>query len=320
MSDGPEFTDPSAEGFVPTGTTGHHHDDHDEPRDTVVPRTRQTGGETLPVVAFLLAMVGAVAFVINYIAGNNTQIFGVAVFFMVGGIGVGLVAWAKRYMTPAEPDVEPRGRIASTEEEIAEFKADFDVGEYELERRSLLTKLLVGAATAMGLAALIPLKSLGPSPDESFKVTPWTSGKRLVDEQGNPVRATSVNTNGVITVFPEGDIGDEFSQTLLIGLQPGRLVPVEGREDWTPENLAAFSKVCTHVGCPVGLFEANTGQLLCPCHQSTFDVYAACEPTFGPAATPLPQLPLGIDEEGFVVALGDFSSPPGPGFWNQRQS
>ena len=300
---------PDREGFVPTGSSAHHDD----------PKPRPTGGERLPIVAFVLAILGALLFAGNYIAGNNTQIFGVAVFFMVGGIGVGLVAWAKRYMTPPEPDVEPRGRIASTEEEIEEFKADFDVGEYELERRSLLTKLLVGAATAMGLAALIPLKSLGPSPNESFRVTPWTNGKRLVDEQGNPITASSVNTNGVITVFPEGDIGDEFSQTLLIGLQPGRLVPVAGRESWTPENLGAWSKVCTHVGCPVGLFEASTGQLLCPCHQSTFDVYAACEPTFGPAATPLPQLPLGIDEEGFVVALGDFSSPPGPGFWNQRK-
>jgi ubiquinol-cytochrome c reductase iron-sulfur subunit len=313
MADGHDTERP---GFVPTGSTGHDHHDDEAP---TAPRPRPKGGENLPVVAFVLAIIGSFAFAINYFVGNNTQVFGVAVFFMVGGVGVGLVAWAKRYMTPAQPDVEPRGRIASTEEEIAEFKADFDVGEYELERRGLLTKLLIGAASALGLAALIPLKSLGPDPDESFKVTPWADGKRLVDEQGNPITASSVNTNGVITVFPEGDIGDEFSQTLLIGLQPGRLVPVPGRESWTPQNLAAFSKVCTHVGCPVGLFEASTGQLLCPCHQSTFDVYAACQPTFGPAATPLPQLPLGIDEDGYVVALGDFSSPPGPGFWNQRQ-
>lgn len=144
-------------------------------------------------------------------------------------------------------------------------------------------------------------------------------GQRLVDGQGRLVRADSVNTDGVITVFPEGDVGDEFAQTLLIGLQPGRLVPVPGRESWTPDNLGAFSKVCTHVGCPVGLYEAASGQLLCPCHQSTFDVYRACEPVFGPAATPLPQLPLGIDGDGHVIALGDFSSPPGPGFWNQRK-
>jgi ubiquinol-cytochrome c reductase iron-sulfur subunit len=69
----------------------------------------------------------------------------------------------------------------------------------------------------------------------------------------------------------------------------------------------------------VGLYERQTGELLCPCHQSTFAVYEAAEPVFGPAATPLPQLPLAIDGQGFVVADGDFSSPPGPSFWNQRR-
>lgn len=275
------------------------------------------GGETLPAIAFVVGIVASLAFAVTYVQGANTQLLGLLLFLMMGGIGVGLVVWAQRFMTPPHPDVEPRGRIESTEEEIEEFKADFNVGEHELERRSLLTKLLVGAVGAAGLAAVIPLKSLGPSPRLSFKETPWSSGKRLVDEQGRPIVANSVNTNGVITVFPEGDVGDEFAQTLLIGLQPGRLVPVPGRESWTPQNLAAFSKVCTHVGCPVGLFEASQGHLLCPCHQSTFDVYAACQPIFGPAATPLPQLPLGIDQDGHVIALGEFSEPPGPGFWNQ---
>lgn len=277
------------------------------------------GGEGVPAVAFVVGILAAVGFVVAYVQGANTQLMGVALFFMMTGIGVGLIVWAQRFMTPPHPEVEPRGRIESTEEEIEAFKADFDVGEHELERRGLLTKLLAGAVTAMGLAAIVPLRSLGPSPDESFKETPWENGKRLVDEKNRPIRADSVNTNGVITVFPQDQVGNEFAQTLLIGLQPGRMRPLPGRENWTPQNLAAFSKVCTHVGCPVGLFEASSGQLLCPCHQSTFDVYQACEPVFGPAATPLPQLPLGIDENGFVIALGDFSSPPGPGFWNQLE-
>jgi ubiquinol-cytochrome c reductase iron-sulfur subunit len=281
---------------------------------------RPTGGEGLPAAAFAIALAGSVGFVVAYFVNGNTQVLGIMLFLAMGGIGVGMVSWAKRYMTPPHPDVEPRGRIESTEEEIEGFAAGFNVGEYELVRRSLLTKLLLGAVGALGLAAVVPFASLGPAPDESFTQTRWRRGRRLVDADGNPVRADAVNVNGVITVFPEGDVGDEFAQTLLIGLEPGRMVPVPGRKDWTPNDLAAFSKVCTHVGCPVGLYEAPTGQLLCPCHQSTFAVYEACEPVFGPAATPLPQLPLGIDEEGYVIAMGDFSSPPGPGFWNQRKS
>jgi ubiquinol-cytochrome c reductase iron-sulfur subunit len=283
------------------------------------PEGRPTGGEGGPALAFVVALLGALGFVVTYLLGANTQLLGIMVFLMTGGIGVGMVAWAKRYMTPAEPAVEPRGRIESTEEEIARFSADFNVGEYELQRRSLLTKLLLGAVGALGLAAVVPFASLGPKPDSTFTRTRWRKGTRLVDSDGQPIRAEDVNTDAIITVFPEGDEGDEFAQALLIGLQPGRLQPAPGREDWTPRDLGAFSKICTHVGCPVGLYERQAGELLCPCHQSTFAVYRAAEPVFGPAATPLPQLPLGIDPLGFVIAEGDFSSPPGPAFWNQRR-
>jgi ubiquinol-cytochrome c reductase iron-sulfur subunit len=281
---------------------------------------RPTGGEGVPVAAFAAAVAGAVGFVVAYVVSGNTQVLGIMVFLMTGGIGVGMVSWAKRYMTPSRPDVEPRGRIQSTEEEIQQFKADFNVGEYELVRRSLLTKLLIGAVGAMGLAALVPFASLGPRPDESFKRTRWRRGARLVDVDGQPVRASAVNPDAVLTVFPEADVGDEFAQALLIGLQPGRpFTVVPGREGWAPANLCAFSKICSHAGCPVGLYERQAGELLCPCHQSTFAVYDACEPVFGPASTPLPQLPLGVDDEGYVVAMGDFSSPPGPAFWDQRK-
>jgi ubiquinol-cytochrome c reductase iron-sulfur subunit len=283
------------------------------------PEGRPAGGETVPAAAFALGILGAVGFALTYAFDAGTQVLGVMVFVMMGGIGVGMVSWAKRYMTPIVPDVEPRGSIASTDEEIERFSADFNVGEYELVRRSLLTKLLLGALGSMGLAALVPFASLGPAPDETFTRTKWRKGTRLVDADGEPIRADSVNTDAVLTVFPDGDVGDEFAQALLIGLQPGRLQPKPGREGWTPNDLGAFSKICTHVGCPVGLYERQTGELLCPCHQSTFAVYRACEPVFGPAATPLPQLPLAIDAAGFVVADGDFSNPPGPSFWNQRK-
>jgi ubiquinol-cytochrome c reductase iron-sulfur subunit len=94
-------------------------------------------------------------------------------------------------------------------------------------------------------------------------------------------------------------------------------VPREGREGWSAEGLVAYSKLCTHVGCPVGLYQADEHLLLCPCHQSTFDVLDGCRPVFGPATRSLPQLPISIDEQGFVVAEGDFSGPTGAGFWDR---
>jgi ubiquinol-cytochrome c reductase iron-sulfur subunit len=275
------------------------------------------GGETLPAALFVVSIISILGFIVAFVKDADTQVLGVCAALGLFGIGAGVVMWAKRFMTPPHPEVEDRGRLGSTEEEIDAFHRDFELGEYELERRGLLTKLLVAALGVAGLAALVPLRSLGPAPGDAFTQTPWRLRKRVVDEDGNPVKATAINTNAILTVFPEGDVGDELAQTLLIGLRPDEFHVPPGREDWMPNNVAGFSKVCTHAGCPVGLYQAQLGELICPCHQSTFDVYNACQPIFGPAATPLPQLPLAVDADGYLVSQGDFSDPPGPAFWNQ---
>ena len=141
---------------------------------------------------------------------------------------------------------------------------------------------------------------------------------RLVNEEGEPVFSDDIPVDGVVTVWPEGDARAPDSPTLLIRTRADQeMKPLPGREDWTPENLVAYSKLCTHTGCPVGLYQAEEGLLLCPCHQSTFDVLAGATPIFGPAARPLPQLPLAVDENGSIIATGDFSDPVGPGFWDR---
>ena len=38
---------------------------------------------------------------------------------------------------------------------------------------------------------------------------------------------------------------------------------------------------------------------------------------FGPAARALPQLPMGLDQEGYLVALSDFEEPVGPSYWER---
>jgi ubiquinol-cytochrome c reductase iron-sulfur subunit len=274
-------------------------------------------GERLPAIFFVLSIIGGLGLAVVYWQGGQAQLEGVFLALALGGFGIAMVLWAKRFM-PEGPDVEPRGRLASSPEEIEAFTADFESGEYELERRSLLTKLMVGAGAALGLAVLFPIRSLGPRPGEWMVRSPFRRGMRLVDEAGNPVRPGDLRVDGVLTVFPEDGLDDEYAQTLLIRLNPERtFTPRSGREGWTVDGLVAYSKVCTHVGCPVGLYEARFGQLLCPCHQSTFDVYQGAKPVFGPAATSLPQLPLGVDDEGYLIAEGGFSDPIGPGFWNQ---
>src|SRR5207244_5347162 len=126
--------------------------------------------------------------------------------------------------------------------------------------------------------------------------------------------------DGVVTVWPEDHRDAADAPTLLIRTRADQqLKPRAGREDWTVGGIVAYSKLCTHVGCPVGLYQAKEGLLLCPCHQSTFDVLDGARPVFGPAARSLPQLPLRIDGDGHVVASGDFAGPTGPGFGDRAR-
>jgi len=141
----------------------------------------------------------------------------------------------------------------------------------------------------------------------------------MVRTSGLPVSVDELAINGVATVFPEGHVGEEDSQVVLIRLRSAEATDAEEIEG-SFQGLVAFSKVCTHAGCPVGLFEEQTGRLLCPCHQSTFDVKNGAEPVFGPATRPLPQLPIAVDDEGHLIATDDFPVPIGPGYWNQDRS
>jgi ubiquinol-cytochrome c reductase iron-sulfur subunit len=171
----------------------------------------------------------------------------------------------------------------------------------------------------MGAALLFPLRSLGPRPGKDLKSTPYAAGGlRVVTEDGKAVRPKDLPDDGVLTVWPEGHTDAADSPTLLIRTRRDQgFKPRPGREDWTVDNIVAYSKLCTHVGCPVGLYQAESGLLLCPCHQSTFNVLDGARPVFGPAARSLPQLPLAVDGNGNLIARGDFSGPVGPGFWDR---
>jgi ubiquinol-cytochrome c reductase iron-sulfur subunit len=118
-------------------------------------------------------------------------------------------------------------------------------------------------------------------------------------------------------VFPENHTDAADSQTLLIRLSPTEYEGEPGREDWAPAGHVAYSKICPHAGCPVGLYQPETRELFCPCHQSVFQVLQGARPTGGPATRALPQLPLDVDDDGYIVARGDFPEPVGPGFWSR---
>jgi ubiquinol-cytochrome c reductase iron-sulfur subunit len=291
----------------------------------VVP-TPETGGsrriskrERAPAIAFAVAIVSALALAVVYWRGGQPQAEGVLLAVVLGGIGAGMALWAQRFM-PHGPFEEERGQIASSDEDIAAFLDDLDHGDEGIARRGFLAKMAAGALGALGVAALFPIRSLGPRPGRGLKETPYLGGgKRLINERGELVKATELAVDGVLTCYPEGFLNDADSPTLLIHLRPGQNQPKPGRKTWAPGDLVAYSKLCSHMGCPVGLYQAKAGLLLCPCHQSTFDVGDHCNPIFGPATRSLPQLPLQIDADGHIVATADFSDPVGPGFWDRSR-
>ena len=275
-----------------------------------------TGRERVAALSFAASVVASVVLAVVYWRGGQTQAEGICLFVITGGIGFGIVQWAKE-STPDEEVTEARHSVESSD---AAFEEASDLaGEVVVGRRRLLIGLAGTALAAMGAALLFPIRSLGPRPGKNLKSTPYSDApKRVVTEDGVPVHIADVPVDGVVTVWPEGHTDAADSPTLLIHTRPNQgFKPHEGREDWTVDGIVAYSKLCTHVGCPVGLYQAASGLLLCPCHQSTFDVLDSARPIFGPAARALPQLPLGVDGSGYLIARGDFSGPVGPGFWDR---
>jgi ubiquinol-cytochrome c reductase iron-sulfur subunit len=179
----------------------------------------------------------------------------------------------------------------------------------------------VGAGI-FGIVALFPLlRSLGPLPGDSLDVTAWRKGSLLVDSNGRAVTKDTLVTGGIMTVYPHGlkdtSQGQATDQTVLIRVQDSNLVTAPGRESWAPAGYVAYSKVCTHLGCPVGLYEQELELLVCPCHQSMFNVRNGAIPQFGPAPRPLPQLPLYFDSDGTLRSQMGYDSAVGPGFYER---
>jgi ubiquinol-cytochrome c reductase iron-sulfur subunit len=188
------------------------------------------------------------------------------------------------------------------------------------------------ATAPLAVAPVVLLRDLGPLPGTSLRHTVWSPGRRLLVYGTNePVSAAQFTAPGsMITIVPDGyqDNADELAKAavILIKFAPGELdIPTSydggtlvGSQNWTIDNtIVAYSKICTHVGCPVALYEQTTHHILCPCHQSTFDAAHGANVIFGPAARPLPQLPLATDSSGYLVAKSDFTQPVGPSFWER---
>lgn len=260
--------------------------------------------DTVVMGSALVAALGGATFGVGWLAGWSTAVIGT-------GAGLGLIALGvalRRYVVERFPDVEavearPPTNLGA-EEPIADIRP--------VPRRRLLGRVIAGAAGVLGVGFLAPVVSLGPAPSAAQRNTAWADGVRLVTSDRQPLRPDDLPAGGVSTVWPSDNVGREIAAVLVLRLPTGRPQEPTNPAWVVDDNVVAYSKVCTHAGCPVALFRETDEALFCPCHQSTFDARRGAQPTFGPAARSLPQLPLGVDGDGYLVALGDFPEPVGP--------
>jgi ubiquinol-cytochrome c reductase iron-sulfur subunit len=284
----------------------------------------------------IIAMVFLVAMVFFGIAGAaywqnwSPWIFGGALGAGMFALGFGVTAWGK-YLMPQGPFVEERHTLAkSPEERDALSAALVERTAVVIKRRKMLGGLLASGAGIMGIVLAFPLlRSLGPLPKDTFDESDWKAGTVLVDSNGQPVRRETLVAGGIMTVYPRNQVriedgqvtftdqGLATDQTILIRLPGGAFTTMPGRENWTPDGYVAYSKVCTHLGCPVGLYERELELLVCPCHQSIFNVRNGAVPQFGPAPRPLPQLALGYNDQGYLIATAPYDQALGPGFFER---
>jgi ubiquinol-cytochrome c reductase iron-sulfur subunit len=279
--------------------------------------------EAIIALILLVGTVVIAGFGVAYWQNWNPWAIGCTMGVGLFLLGFGLTAWGK-YLMPQGPFVEERHVLASSPEERSSMAAALvERSAVVVKRRKLLGGIFALGSSIFGIVAIFPLlRSLGPPPKTSLEVTDWRKGTLLVDSNGRSINKGTLVIGGIMTVYPEGrqnsSFGQAIDQTVLIRVQDSNLVTAEGRESWAPSGYVAYSKLCTHLGCPVGLYEQELELLVCPCHQSMFNVRNGAVPQFGPAPRPLPQLALYFDANGDLRSQAPFDQAVGPGFFERN--
>lgn len=265
--------------------------------------------------SFALAAAGGLIAAYGYWSSRTSHLLGIGLAVALCGIGFGLVSWAK-FLDLDEFVVQRRAPLRTTDDERAGLREELTMTAATVGRRKLLVALFAGSLGSLVIGFVGPIGSLGPRPRGELGRTGWGPGRRLVTSDGTPIALESAGFDQLATVFPEGEIGRDDSQVVLVRVPP-ELLTDRTVAGGAVDGWVAYSKICTHAGCSVGLFGIDNRapdvvrQLVCPCHQSAFDPVDAAKPVGGPATRSLPQLPLAVDDAGFLVATSDFERPVG---------
>jgi len=319
-----------------------------EPRPTDVDPAAEKRAERQVAALFGLATLLTLAFCVAYFAIPKDEVVGgtSASNFVLGGtlgfallfIGLGAVHWARTLMDDHEI-VELRHAAASPAADRAEAVDTLAQGNEEsgFGRRPLIRNSMIASMGVLALPSVVLLRDLGPLPGNDPKETVWAKGVRVVsDVSGEPIKPEDLEVGQLVnaepSVFFEVDAEGEHeyhgtellnakakAAVIVVRMEPEEINAPPGREEWGIDGILCYSKICPHLGCPISLWEQQTRNLICPCHQSTFDLADGGKVVFGPAKRSVPQLPLGVDEEGYLIAMSDFTEPVGPSFPEMTQ-
>jgi ubiquinol-cytochrome c reductase iron-sulfur subunit len=330
-------------GYLPVADAPHHlrHTDRD-------PRAAKRAERQVAIMYGLSALLTLVATVVYFLIPVDTNIripgigeprahhffFGVLLGAAILLAGAATIHWAKKLMVDVEV-VQDRHEFKSSPADTAEAAAIYEAGAEQsgFPRFKIIRRTMLGALALLPLPFLVSLRDLwqtppnSPSPAEILSSTMWRKGERIVtDITYQPIKAAEIPVGGLVNAVPASLPEVEAEEKNLNARAKAAIIVIRMRPDqiksqqddaWGLEGILAFSKICTHVGCPISLYEQRTHHLLCPCHQSTFDLSDSGNVVFGPAARRMPQLPIGVDDEGYLIATSDFAEPVGPSFWER---
>jgi ubiquinol-cytochrome c reductase iron-sulfur subunit len=298
-------------------------------RERVVPEGEPDAhGELAAVVLLLLGGLCAIGFIVVYAVDaipHQPQFLGLTLGLSLVLLAAALIVTAKRLIVTEEleddyPVVEHREEQELIEQVVAESGG-------RLTRRRLFKLALGFAGGSLGLALITPAASLGPALEmDSFYRTPWRRGRRLVDEDGRPLRADAITTDEMVSAFPRGASRENVASPVVVVRLPVKELKLPDElAGYDADGVVAFSKICTHAACAISLYRTPLFEptdpkraLVCPCHYSTFDPATGGEVIFGPAGRKLPMLPLMVDRRGELRAAGNFDGPVGASWWGVR--
>lgn len=351
----PSYLEPTKIGYLPVAPIAHRPRVTDT--DPKAARRAERQVATMFILSMVFIILFAIAFVsidkntvvyipvLGVVGASNVALgftLGAAIFL----IGAGAIQWAKKLMPDVEV-VQQRHDMVSEKSDEEEAAANYERGKEEsgFVRFKIIRRTLIGALALFPIPFIIVLRDLwitpaGETPTKLLSTTMWTDGMVIIPDVGYEagkegtaqelgIRPEDIPVGGLVSALPieigllksakPNLIERGKASIILVRMDPSEIRSQQG-EGWDYNGILAFSKICTHVGCPIALYERRTHHLLCPCHQSTFDLADGGDVIFGPAARRMPQLPIGINDEGLLVAKAPFAEPVGPSFWERDQA